>query len=85
MLRILDMQGVVRARIGLHGAASSVELEEGPPESRSERVRLRRELERGSSVLKDVAVVVGPAGQLRFVTGGFDKTIRVVDVVVPSE
>jgi WD40 repeat protein len=75
VLRILDLQGKVRGRIGAHGAAAPVE-EEGEVEGRSERARARRESERGSSVVKDVAVLE-VEGKLVFVSVGFDKTIRV--------
>jgi WD40 repeat protein len=81
VLRIIDLQGKVRMRIGAHGAASPIGDDEGSVEGRSERVRARREMERGSSVVKDVACIEDPVtGELSFVSGGFDKTIRVISV-----
>lgn len=46
-------------------------------EGRSERARLRRETERGSSVVRDVEVLE-EGGKVVFVSCGFDKTVRVV-------
>lgn len=83
VLRTVDLQGKVRSRVGVHGAASPAE--EGEVDPVSERARQRREIVRGSSVVKDVAVLVDAQGELQYVSCGFDKTIRLVSVsVVPS-
>lgn len=78
---MVDLDGKVRLRVGAHGTASP--HDDGPVEGRSERVRARREVERGSSVIKDVAVLVDSRGQFQFVSGGFDRTMRVITVVAP--
>ncbi|KAM0748285.1 WD40 repeat-like protein [Meredithblackwellia eburnea MCA 4105] len=80
VVRVVDLQGKVRARIGAHGAAGPLEEDEDEIAGRLERVRIRREGDRGSSVVKDVAVLERTSGVLTFVSCGFDKTIRVVTV-----
>lgn len=79
VLRVIDMSGRLLASIGVHGAASPPEDDGGDVEGRSERVRARRALLQGSSVVKDVAVIERD-GELVFVSGGFDRTVRVVTV-----
>ncbi|KAI5475485.1 WD40 repeat containing protein [Pseudohyphozyma bogoriensis] len=82
VLRVVDLKGKVRARIGAHGIAAPLEEEDdgsGTSEERSERVRLRREAERGSSVVKDVEVLV-QGGELRLLSCGFDKTVKIIGV-----
>ena len=74
------MTGRLLASIGVHGAASPPEDDGGDVAGRSERVRARRALLQGSSVVKDVAVLEQD-GELVFVSGGFDRTVRVVRVV----
>ncbi|KAL8280816.1 hypothetical protein RQP46_006820 [Phenoliferia psychrophenolica] len=76
ILRVVDLQGKVRQRIPAHGVAGPVEEgEDDAAEGRLERARLRREADRGSSVVKDVAVIERD-GHLVFVSCGFDKTLR---------
>lgn len=83
MLRVVDLHDVIRAKIGAHGVAAPLE-EDGEglsDEVRTERARLRREQDRGSSVVKDVLCLERDDGQLVFYSGGFDKTVRSVHVV----
>lgn len=81
ILRLVDLRDSVRARIGAHGIAAPVEEEEEgvSAEVRSERARVRREQDRGSSVVKDV-VCMEREGKLVFVSCGFDKTVKVIEV-----
>ena len=87
-MRVVDLQGRVRVFAGAHGAAAPREGgedgEEGEGELRSERARLRREADRGSSVVRDVEVLVddedaaGRPRRWRIVSCGFDKTVKVI-------
>lgn len=71
----------MRARIGAHGVAAPFEEDEegATAEVRTERARLRREQDRGSSVVKDV-VCVERNGKVAFVSCGFDKTVKVIEL-----
>ncbi|GAA5863263.1 hypothetical protein JCM3774_000833 [Rhodotorula dairenensis] len=99
VVRLVDLQGRVRLSRGAHGVAAPDEelehliAEEGQDlsverrrELKSERARLRREADRGSSVVRDVEVllpteddkgIVGTTGW-RVVSCGFDKTVKVL-------
>lgn len=80
VLRLVDLKDSVRTRIGAHGVAAPIEEEEGiTAEVRTERARLRREQDRGSSVVKDV-VCFERDGKVAFVSCGFDKTVKVVEL-----
>lgn len=79
MLRIIDLRDAVRARIGAHGVAAPVEEDPSwTDEVRSERARLRREQDRGSSVVKDV-VAFEKDGKVVLASCGFDRTCKVVE------
>jgi len=86
VVRVVDLQGRVRVFEGAHGAAAPREGdEEGEGAGlRSERARLRREADRGSSVVRDVEVLVddedaaGRPRRWRIVSCGFDKTVKVI-------
>lgn len=82
MLRVVDLKGRVLKKIGVHGIAAPLERDElgSSREEISERLRLRRETERGSSVVKDVAVLRDENDKLVFVSCGFDKTVKVIHV-----
>jgi WD40 repeat protein len=79
VIRIVDLQEVVRGRIGAHGAAAPFEHEDVSisEQLRTERAKLRREQDRGSSVIKDVLVDQDEDGKLIIVSCGFDKTVKV--------
>ncbi|ORY87476.1 WD40-repeat-containing domain protein [Leucosporidium creatinivorum] len=81
VLRLVDLRDSVRARIGAHGVAAPTEEEENgiTAEVRTERARLRREQDRGSSVVKDV-VAIERNGKVAFVSCGFDKTVKVIEI-----
>ncbi|BGP08400.1 hypothetical protein JCM10049v2_004247 [Rhodotorula toruloides] len=86
LLRIVDLRGRVRVSQGAHGAAAPPEDgEEGLTEEvRSERARLRREADKGSSVIRDVEVLVdeddkGSVAGWKVVSCGFDKTVKVLE------
>lgn len=99
IVRLVDLQGRVRLARGAHGIAAPDEelehllAEEGQDlsaekrrELKSERARLRREADKGSSVVRDVEVLLPPEDDKGFVgsTGwrivscGFDKTVKVL-------
>lgn len=82
VLRVVDLKGRVLKKIGVHGIAAPLERDElgSSREEISERLRLRRETERGSSVVKDVAVLRDENDKLVFVSCGFDKTVKVIHV-----
>lgn len=71
------MNGRILVKIGAHGGASP--LEEGEEESRSELVRRRKEVDRGSSVIKEVTVWENDEGRLSFASCGFDRSIRICE------
>lgn len=92
-MRLVDLQGKVRLSRGAHGIAapdedlaSDAAGGQVSPEVRSERARLRREADRGSSVVRDVEVLVPQeddkgvvsAKGWRIVSCGFDKTVKVL-------
>ncbi|BGP24940.1 WD40 repeat containing protein [Rhodotorula toruloides] len=86
LLRIIDLRGRVRVSQGAHGAAAPADDgEEGLTEEvRSERARLRREADKGSSVIRDVEVLVnkddkGSVTGWKVVSCGFDKTVKVLE------
>lgn len=77
---MVDLQDAVRGRIGAHGAAAPIEDDDSATtndELRTERARLRRAQDRGSSVIKDVLAYHGEDGKLVIVSCGFDKTVKV--------
>ncbi|GAA5943755.1 hypothetical protein JCM3775_000943 [Rhodotorula graminis] len=87
VVRVVDVRGNVRVFQGAHGSAAPLEGGEGEGEGdelRSERARLRREADRGSSVVRDVEVLVdeedsaGRPTRWRIVSCGFDKTVKVI-------
>ncbi|KAM0789352.1 hypothetical protein ACM66B_000183 [Microbotryomycetes sp. NB124-2] len=83
VVRIVDLKSKVLARIGAHGQAAPIDEEEDLDESlelRTERARLRRERDKGSSVIKDV-VCYEQDGQLVVASCGFDKTVKVITMV----
>ncbi|BGP72559.1 hypothetical protein NBRC10513v2_005955 [Rhodotorula toruloides] len=86
LLRIVDLRGRVRVSQGAHGAAAPPEDgEEGLAEEvRSERARSRREADKGSSVIRDVEVLVdeddkGSVTGWKVVSCGFDKTVKLLE------
>ncbi|GAA5928945.1 hypothetical protein JCM1841_006424 [Sporobolomyces salmonicolor] len=79
IVRIVDLKGKVRFAKGAHGIAAPVEdADDGASEEvRSERARARRELDRGSSVVRDVeAFEDEEAGSVVILSCGFDKTVK---------
>ncbi|GAA5833879.1 hypothetical protein JCM9279_001649 [Rhodotorula babjevae] len=92
VVRVVDLRGNVRVHEGAHGSAApregggdgEGEGEGRGGELRSERARLRREADRGSSVVRDVEVLVdeedraGRPRRWRIVSCGFDKTVKVI-------
>lgn len=76
IIRLVDLNSRVKLQIGAHGSATPLE-DEGEEEGRSERARRRLEKERGSSVIKEVAVWEGEKGEWIIGSAGFDKCIRI--------
>ncbi|GAA5854313.1 hypothetical protein JCM8547_001778 [Rhodosporidiobolus lusitaniae] len=85
IIRLIDLSGRVRLAKGAHGPAAPLETAEGEvsEELRSERARARREADKGSSVVRDVEVLphYGDAGEVALLSCGFDKTVKVLEVV----
>ncbi|GAA5828733.1 hypothetical protein JCM11251_005855 [Rhodosporidiobolus azoricus] len=86
IVRLVDLQGRVRLAKGAHGPAAPLEVVEGEgdvsEELKTERARARREADKGSSVIRDVEVLLGeePAAEgWRLVSCGFDKTVKVLE------
>lgn len=77
ILRVVDLNSRVKLQIGAHGSATPLDEEDGAEEGRGERARRRLEKERGSSVIKEVAVWEGQKGELVLASAGFDKCIRI--------
>ncbi|GJN90773.1 hypothetical protein Rhopal_003787-T1 [Rhodotorula paludigena] len=85
-LRLVDLRGRVRLLAGAHGAAAPPDEDEVALDAqlRSERARLRREKDKGSSVIRDVEVLGGDEDAQgrrtpwRIVSCGFDKTVKVL-------
>ncbi|BGP16524.1 hypothetical protein JCM10213_001137 [Rhodosporidiobolus nylandii] len=77
LVRLVDLSGRVRVAKGAHGpAAPDEDVHEGESEElKSERARARREKDRGSSVIRDVEVLVDG----RVLSCGFDKTVKVME------
>ncbi|KAK4057295.1 hypothetical protein OIO90_001792 [Microbotryomycetes sp. JL221] len=86
IVRIVDLNSKVLKRLGAHGQAfvgeDDDDDEEGQEslELRTERARLRRQRDKGSSVIKDVDCWITDRGQLVVVSCGFDKTVKVMTV-----
>lgn len=86
-MRVVDLRGNVRARIGAHGQAApseedgevEAEGENESEEARTRRALRRREIERASSVVKDVAVWEREDGKIVFASVGFDKSVRFIE------
>jgi len=88
-VRVVDLRGNVRVFAGAHGSAAPPEEgdeggEGGGEALRSERARLRREADKGSSVVRDVEVLVeedsaGVPKRWRIVSCGFDKTVKLIE------
>lgn len=95
VVRLVDLRGNVRLFQGAHGiAAPDEELDQvalaaggaAAQELKSERARLRREADKGSSVVRDVEVLPAleddkgqtSAAGWRIVSCGFDKTVKVI-------
>ncbi|BGP40411.1 hypothetical protein JCM10450v2_004394 [Rhodotorula kratochvilovae] len=87
IVRIVDLHGRVVLSAGAHGSAAPPEDgddADATPALRSERARLRREADKGSSVIRDVEVLgeedaAGVPGRWRVVSCGFDKTVKVIE------
>ncbi|GAA6047451.1 hypothetical protein JCM3770_001311 [Rhodotorula araucariae] len=87
IVRIVDLRGRVCLAAGAHGSAAPPDEgddADAAPALRSERARLRREADKGSSVVRDVEVLVDedPAAvprRWRIVSCGFDKTVKVIE------
>lgn len=80
MIRCIDMQGRIVLKLGAHGGVSPLEEGEEAEGNRSDRIKIRKEIERGSSVIKEVTVWESDKGELRFGSCGFDRTIRICEV-----
>lgn len=87
VLRLVDVHENVLARVGAHGQAAPFDEDDGEQSRRqqeeesivvrTERARLRRERDKGSSVIKDV-VCFEIHEKLAFSSCGFDKTVKLV-------
>ncbi|GAA5985475.1 hypothetical protein JCM11641_007080 [Rhodosporidiobolus odoratus] len=81
VVRIVDLQGRVRVQKGAHGPAAPLEGADAEGESeelKSARARARREADKGSSVIRDVEVLPCEGGW-KVLSGGFDKTVKVLE------
>lgn len=74
IVRIVDLRGKVRAAIHCHGAAAPGEAGEG-----GEAVEVRRTLDKGASVVRDVCVV---PGSNTVISVGLDRTVRLSEAVL---